>query len=81
MSIILVLGDQLTRDVSSLAASDPSQDVVLMAEVMDEASYVRHHKKKLAFVFSAMRHFAQDLRELAGRSTTSSWMMTAMPVL
>jgi deoxyribodipyrimidine photolyase-related protein len=63
MSIILVLGDQLTRDVSSLAASDPSQDVVLMAEVMDEASYVRHHKKKLAFVFSAMRHFAQELRE------------------
>ncbi|MDX1715993.1 MAG: cryptochrome/photolyase family protein [Anderseniella sp.] len=63
MSIILVLGDQLTCNLSSLAASDPSQDVVLMAEVIDEATYVRHHKKKLAFVFSAMRHFAQELRE------------------
>ena len=34
-----------------------------MAEVMEEASYVRHHKKKIAFIFSAMRHFAEELRE------------------
>ena len=33
-----------------------------MAEVMEEASYVRHHKKKIAFIFSAMRHFAAELR-------------------
>jgi len=33
-----------------------------MAEVMAEASYVPHHKKKIAFVFSAMRHFAEELR-------------------
>ncbi len=32
-----------------------------MAEVMDEASYVKHHKKKIAFLFSAMRHFAAAL--------------------
>ena len=32
-----------------------------MAEVMEEATYVGHHKKKLAFVFSAMRHFAEEL--------------------
>jgi deoxyribodipyrimidine photolyase-like uncharacterized protein len=40
-----------------------SHDVVLLAEVMDEASYVRHHKKKLAFVFSCMRHFGQELTD------------------
>jgi deoxyribodipyrimidine photolyase-related protein len=34
-----------------------------MAEVMEEASYVPHHKKKIAFLFSAMRHFAESLRE------------------
>ena len=33
-----------------------------MAEVANEASYVPHHKKKLAFVFSAMRHFAEELQ-------------------
>ncbi|MEL6201359.1 MAG: cryptochrome/photolyase family protein [Pseudomonadota bacterium] len=56
-----VLGDQLSRNLSSL--SDWGEgDLVFMCEVWDEATYVRHHKKKLAFVFSAMRHFANDLR-------------------
>ncbi len=34
-----------------------------MVEVQEEATYVRHHKKKIAFLFSAMRHFAEELRE------------------
>ncbi len=63
-NLILVLGDQLTPTISSLAAGDSSQDHVLMAELADETSYVPHHKKKIAFIFSAMRHFAQDLRAL-----------------
>jgi deoxyribodipyrimidine photolyase-related protein len=63
-NLILVLGDQLTPTLSSLAAGDPAQDRVLMAELHDEASYVRHHKKKIAFLFSAMRHFAEELRAL-----------------
>jgi deoxyribodipyrimidine photolyase-related protein len=33
-----------------------------MVEVQEEATYVRHHKKKIAFLFSAMRHFADELR-------------------
>lgn len=32
-----------------------------MSELQDEATYVKHHKKKIAFLFSAMRHFAQEL--------------------
>jgi len=32
-----------------------------MCEVQAEATYVKHHKKKIAFIFSAMRHFAQEL--------------------
>ncbi|OYU69682.1 MAG: cryptochrome/photolyase family protein [Alphaproteobacteria bacterium PA2] len=63
-NLILVLGDQLTPTLSSLAAGDPARDRVLMAELQDEASYVRHHKKKIAFLFSAMRHFAEELRGL-----------------
>ncbi|WP_068076927.1 cryptochrome/photolyase family protein [Novosphingobium lentum] len=65
--LILVLGDQLSPDLSSLCAGDRAIDVVLMAEVMAEASYVRHHRKKLAFVFSAMRHFAEELRQAGWR--------------
>ena len=36
--------------------------VVLMAEVHEEATYAAHHKKKIAFIFSAMRHFARVLQ-------------------
>jgi deoxyribodipyrimidine photolyase-related protein len=58
----LVLGDQLSDTLSSLADLDPARDAVLMAEVMDEAGYVNHHKQKLVLVFSAMRQFAERLR-------------------
>lgn len=61
-NVILVLGDQLSPNLSSLRYADKSRDVVLITEVVDEAQYVRHHQKKIAFVFSAMRHFAEDLR-------------------
>lgn len=58
----LVLGDQLTASISSLTDWEES-DLILMCEVMEEATYVRHHKKKLAFIFSAMRHFASSLEQ------------------
>ena len=57
----LVLGDQLSPFLSSLRDIGPD-DVVLMAEVAEEATYVRHHKKKIAFLFAAMRHFAAELK-------------------
>ncbi|MEK9719385.1 MAG: cryptochrome/photolyase family protein, partial [Candidatus Puniceispirillum sp.] len=58
----LVLGDQLGRDLPSLATLDPATDLVVMAEVMDEVTYVKHHQRKIAFLFAAMRHFAAELR-------------------
>lgn len=59
----LILGDQLTPDISSLRDADKSNDIILLCEVFDEAVYVRHHQKKIAFLFSAMRHFAAKLSE------------------
>jgi deoxyribodipyrimidine photolyase-related protein len=59
----LVLGDQLSHGVSSLRGCDMKKDVVMLCEVWEEATYVRHHKKKIAFLFSAMRHFAAGLRD------------------
>jgi deoxyribodipyrimidine photolyase-related protein len=61
--LILILGDQLTPLISSLRQGDKTRDIVFMAEVMAEASYVRHHKKKFGLVFSAMRHFAATLQQ------------------
>ena len=59
--LCLILGDQLSHNLSSLAQLDKDNAVVLMAEVRDEATYVKYHKKKIAFIFSAMRHFAYEL--------------------
>lgn len=64
MNLHFVLGDQLNQEISSLADFDARKDIIFMCEVWDEATYVKHHKKKIAFIFSAMRHFAQELREL-----------------
>ena len=64
-NLIVVFGDQLSDSISSLRDQSKQETVVFMAEVMAEATAVRHHKKKIAFVFSAMRHFASKL-EAAG---------------
>ncbi|MGA7117670.1 MAG: cryptochrome/photolyase family protein, partial [Hyphomicrobium sp.] len=60
-ALIPILGDQLSLNLTSLRAGDKARDVVVMAEVAEEATYVRHHKKKIAFLFAAMRHFAAEL--------------------
>ena len=59
----LILGDQLSASIAALSDIDKQADRVLMVEVAEEATYVRHHKQKLALVFSAMRHFADELRK------------------
>ena len=58
----IVLGDQLSFDISALAGLDPARDIVLMMEVTEESTYVPHHKQKIVLILSAMRHFAQQLR-------------------
>lgn len=58
-----VLGDQLSFDIASLHDADLQHDVVLMTEVVGECTYVRHHAKKIVYILSAMRHFAQALRD------------------
>ncbi|WP_370205820.1 cryptochrome/photolyase family protein [Pararhodobacter marinus] len=63
VSLILVMGDQLTPSVAALKAADKASDRVVMAEVADEAGYVPHHPKKIALIFAAMRKFAAALRE------------------
>jgi len=59
----LVLGDQLSDNLSALEGLDPAHDVVLMMEVRDECTYVPHHPQKIVLILSAMRHFCQSLRQ------------------
>ncbi|EEB83115.1 cryptochrome/photolyase family protein [Roseobacter sp. GAI101] len=61
--LVLVLGDQLSEGLSALCAADKANDTIVMAEVTDEASYVKHHPKKIALIFAAMRKFARALEE------------------
>ena len=59
----IVLGDQLSQGLSALDDLDAGRDVVLMMEVMEENTYVGHHKQKIVLVLAAMRHFAETLRQ------------------
>lgn len=43
--LILILGDQLALDISSMRDLDKERDTILMCEVMAEATYVGHHEK------------------------------------
>ncbi|WP_306523996.1 cryptochrome/photolyase family protein [Rheinheimera sp.] len=60
--LILILGDQLSPALASLRQWQQG-DVIVLAEVQAEAGYVRHHQHKIVLIFSAMRHFANSLRE------------------
>ncbi len=60
-TLVPILGDQLTRTIASLDGCDKAFTVVLMMEVWDETTYVRHHKQKIVLILSAMRHFAAEL--------------------
>ena len=61
--LVPILGDQLSCNLASLRGRTKDDTVVLMMEVWDEATYVKHHKQKIVLIFSAMRHFAAELRD------------------
>ena len=60
----LILADQLSQSISSLENCNKSKDIILMCELNEYVTNVKHHKKKIAFWFSAMRHFCEDLKEM-----------------
>jgi hypothetical protein len=66
-TLIPILGDQLSFSLASLQDADPATSLLLMMEVGDETTYVRHHRRKLAYILSAMRHHAVALEEAGWR--------------
>lgn len=65
--LILVLGDQLDRDSAVFDDFDPRQDAVWMAEVDEESTRVWSHPARIVTFLSAMRHFAEDVRQRGWR--------------
>ena len=61
-TLVPILGDQLSIGLASLRGCDKGETIILMMEVWDEATYVKHHKQKITLIFSAMRHFAEEMR-------------------
>lgn len=59
----VILWDQLSTNISSLRDADVTNDLVLFIETRSECVQPKHHKKKLLFLLSAMRHFAQELKD------------------
>ncbi len=74
-NLIFILGDQLSHSISCLEGADPDQDMILMCEVQEETTYVRHHCKKIILILSAMRHSPEDLRGKGLDVATPSWMI------
>ncbi|NRA73466.1 MAG: cryptochrome/photolyase family protein [Rickettsiales bacterium] len=62
-NLIVILWDQLSHTISSLKDFRPNQDNILICETIEDATYVKHHKKKLAFILSCMRHFKLELEK------------------
>jgi deoxyribodipyrimidine photolyase-related protein len=59
----LILGDQLDRSSALLSTLSKASDPLLFIESSGEAAHVWSHKARIALFFSAMRHFAQELRD------------------
>src|SRR5687767_12883707 len=62
MILIPILGDQLSHGLASFAGVGKGEARLLLMEVAEETTYVRHHKAKIVLILSAMRHFAEELR-------------------
>lgn len=58
---VLVLKDQLSPEIASLAAVDSGATTVILIEDLSEFRRLRFHKQRIAFQFAAMRHFGKEL--------------------
>ena len=67
---IWILGDQLWSQQAALQSCSPHPDIpIILIESLDFVRVRPYHRQKLVLVWSAMRHFAEELRD-AGWSVT-----------
>ncbi|MCL4109005.1 UNVERIFIED_CONTAM: hypothetical protein GTU68_052643 [Idotea baltica] len=66
-NLVVVFGDQLDHSSAAFDDFDKQNDAVWMAEVEEEVTHVWCHKLRIAYFFSAMRHFRNECKS-RGRS-------------
>ncbi len=62
MRAFWILGDQLLPQHPALRQATP-QDTFLFIESASRSSHLRYHQHKLVLLYSAMRHYAEELRQ------------------
>ena len=62
-NLCIIFQDQLNPDFSSLLDYDKELDEILMCEFKKDFTNLNHHKKKIVYQLSCMRHFQSDLTE------------------
>jgi len=60
---VWVLGDQLNRELGALADASPHTHRVLLVESLTKLTSKRWHRQRAHFVITAMRRFADELRD------------------
>jgi len=65
--LLLILGDQLDERATIFEDFDPQRDAIWMAEVDDESTRIMSSKQRTTLFLSAMRHFAQSLKDKGWR--------------
>ena len=62
-STVLILGDQINRDIASLSGRSPKDTRILFIELSAKFGTKQWHKQKVHLLLSAMMHFAKELRD------------------
>jgi deoxyribodipyrimidine photolyase-related protein len=59
----LIFHDQLSFNLASLKQVDVDKDIIVLIENKNDFNEVPHHKKKIAFLLSAQRHFKLECEQ------------------
>ncbi|BAZ04344.1 cryptochrome/photolyase family protein [Calothrix sp. NIES-3974] len=60
---IWILGDQLSQKQAALTSCHPEKVPVILIESLEHIRTRPYHRQKLVLIWSAMRHFAEELRQ------------------
>jgi len=67
---VWILGDQLWQNQAALASADDKSSLpVILIESWQHVQQRPYHRQKLVLIWSAMRHFAEELRGAGGQVT------------
>ena len=63
-NLCVILADQLNQEITSLNDFDKDLDEILICELKKNFTDINHHKKKIVYQISCMRHFGIEMDRL-----------------